>query len=325
MKKIVSLLLALLLVVSVCGCAAEKPAEKTNINVFVLTGPTGIGAVNLMDVAEKGEGKENYNFSAVKAPTDIVSKISTKEADIAAVPTNLAATLYNKTEGGVKVLAVNTLGVLYVLTNKDTQVNSIADLKGKKIYTTGQGSNPEYIINYILEKNGINKETDVQIEFKAEGSELAPVWATEPNTVIIAPQPVATSITKKYEGSKLALNLTEEWGKIDSESALMQGCVIVRNEFLEANPKAVENFLTDYKASIEKAQSDADTTAALCEKYAIVAQAAVAKAALPYVGLCYIDGNEMKTKLSGFLNVMYTADKKSVGGKLPGEDFWYEK
>lgn len=325
MKKIVSLLMALLLVFSVCGCAANAPTEKTDINVFVLTGPTGIGAVNLMDTAEKGEGKENYKFTAVAAPTEIISKISNKEADIAAVPTNLAATLYNKTQGGVKVLAVNTLGVLYVLTNKGTEINSINELKGKKIYTTGQGSNPEYIINYILEKNGINKDTDVRMEFKAEGTELVGVWSTEPDAVIISPQPVATSITMKYEGSKLALNLTEEWNKIDSESALMQGCVIVRNEFLEANPKAVENFLTDYKASIEKAQVDADTTSALCEKYGIVAKAAVAKAALPYVGLCYIDGNEMKTKLSGFLNVMYTADAKSVGEKLPGEDFWYEK
>lgn len=324
MKKIISLLLAVLLVFSVCGCAAQ-PKAKTDMNVFVLTGPTGIGAVNLMDKAEKGEGLENYKISAVAAPTEIVSKISNKEADIAAVPTNLAATLYNRTNGGVKVLAVNTLGVLYVLTNKGTEVTSIADLKGKKIYTTGQGSNPEYIINYVLEKNGINKDTDLTIEYKAEGTELVPVWATDPDAVIISPQPVATSIKMKYEGSKLALSLTDEWAKIDSESALMQGCVIVRNDFLEANPEAVENFLTDYKASIEKAKSDADTTSTLCEKYGIVPKAAVAKSAMDYVGLCYIDGNEMKTKLSGFLNVMYTADKKSVGGKLPGEDFWYEK
>lgn len=329
MKKVVSLFLAVLLMFSVCACGTAEPPKveeaKTDINVFVLTGPTGIGAVNLMEFAANGGGKENYKFSAVAAPTEIVSKISNKEADIAAVPTNLAATLYNKTNGGVKVLAVNTLGVLYVVTNKGTEIASIADLKGKKVYATGQGSNPEYIINYILEKNGINKDTDLQIEYKAEGTELVGVWATEPEAVIISPQPVATSITMKYAGSKLALNLTEEWEKIDNESALMQGCVIVRTEFLEANPKAVENFLVDYKASIEKAQNEAETTANLCEKYAIVPKAAVAKAALPYVGLCYIDGNDMKTKLSGFLNVMFSADAKSVGGKLPGEDFWYEK
>ena len=327
MKKILSLMLAILLCLSVCACGGNnaEPTVKTDVNVFVLTGPTGIGAVNFMEKAATLEGNENFKFTAVTEPTEIVSKISNKEADIAAVPTNLAATLYNKTSGGVKVLAVNTLGVLYVLTNNGVEVESIADLKGKKIYTTGQGSNPEYIINYILDKNGINRENDVTIEFKVKGEELPAVWATEPNAVIIAPQPVATSIIKKYEGSKMALDLTAEWEKIDSTSALMQGCVVVRTEFLNANPNAVENFLKEYKTSIEKAQTDHDTTSTLCEKYGIVAKAAIAKAALPYVGLCYIDGADMKTKLSGFLNVMFTADPKSVGGKLPGEDFWYEK
>lgn len=328
MKKIISLMLAILLCLSVCACSAkpdDTPKAKVDMNVYVLTGPTGIGAVNLIDSAKNGNGLHNYTFTAVTAPTDVLNAVSNKQADIAAVPTNLAATLYNKTNGGVKVLAVNTLGVLYVLTNEGTEITSVADLRGKKVYTTGQGSNPEYIINYILEKNGLNPKTDLDIQFKANGEELPAVWATEPDAVIISPQPVATSITTKYKGSKMALNLTEEWNKIDSESALMQGCVIVRNEFLEANPEAVKDFLTDYKASIEKAQTDYDTTAALCETYGIVAKAAVAKAAMPYVGLCYIDGNEMKIKLSGFLTVMHTADAKSVGGKLPGEDFWYEK
>lgn len=329
MKKIISIFLAFSLMLTVCACGKagsdNLPAAKTDINVFVLTGPTGIGAVNMMADAESGNGLENYKFSAVAAPTEIVSKISTKEADIAAIPTNLAASLYNKTNGGVQVLAVNTLGVLYVLTNEGTVVNSISDLKGKKIYTTGQGSNPEYIINYILNGNGIDISKDVTIEFKAEGAELATVWATEPNAVIIAPQPVATTITNKYQGAKSALSLTDEWNKINSESALMQGCVIVRKEFAEQNPQAVKNFLEDYKASIEKAQTDLDTTSVLCENYGIVAKAALAKAALPYVGLCYIDGAEMKTKLTGFLEVMYNADASSVGGKLPEADFWYEK
>ncbi len=334
MKKIISLLLAITLMLTLCACGTAKknddatentPKAKTDINVFVLTGPTGIGAVNLMEAAEKAEGLENYKFTAVAAPTDIVSKISNKEADIAAVPTNLASTLYNKTSGGVKVLAVNTLGVLYVLTPEGTEIASIADLRGKKVYTTGQGSNPEYIINYILERNGLDPQKDLDIQFKVEGTELTTVWATEPNAVIIAPQPVATSITMKYAGSKQALDLTEEWAKVSSDSALMQGCVVVRTEFLEQNPDAVENFLTDYKASIEKAQNDYEATAALCEKHGIVAKAAVAKAALPYVGLCYIDGQEMKTKLSGFLTVLHTANPTSVGEKLPGEDFWYEK
>lgn len=328
MKKLVSLLLVAAMLLSLGACAKPEtngPTNKTNVNVFVLTGPTGIGAVNFMEKAASINGGEVYNFTAVKEPTEIVAKISNKQADIAAVPTNLAASLYNKTSGGVKVLAVNTLGVLYVLTNKGTEITSVADLKGKKVVTTGQGSNPEYILNYILSKNGINKDTDLTIEYKASGEELVPVWATDPSAIIIAPQPVATNIKGKYEGAKQALSLTDEWQKIDSESALMQGCVVVRTEFLEANPTAVENFLKEYKASIETAQTDIEGTAALCEKHGMVPKAAVAKAALPFVGLCYIDGAEMKTKLSGFLNVMFAADPKSVGGKLPGEDFWYEK
>lgn len=327
MKKLVCLLLALLLMLSVCACSkpTNGPTNKTNVNVFVLTGPTGIGAVNFMEKAATLNGGEVYSFSAVAEPTEIVSKISNKQADIAAVPTNLAASLYNKTGGGVKVLAVNTLGVLYVLTNKGTEVASINDLAGKKIYATGQGSNPEYIINYILDKNNINRESDLTIEYKAKGEELVAVWKNDPNAVIIAPQPVATSILMNYEGATRALSLTDEWSKIDSASALMQGCVVVRTEFLEEHPKAVENFLKEYKASIEAAQNDAESTAALCEKFGIVPKAAIAKAAMPYVGLCYIDGSEMKTKLSGFLTVMFGADPKSVGGKLPGEDFWYEK
>ncbi len=322
MKKIISIILVLLLAFSVCGCS---PKQKTDMNVYVLTGPTGMGAVNLMEKASLQDGSENYNFKAVAAPDEIVSKISNKEADIAAIPTNLAAKLYSKTNGGVKILAVNTLGVLYVLTNGETTVNSISDLRGKKIYTTGQGSNPEYIVNYILNSNEINPKTDVELVFKAEGNELVSVWATEPNAVIIAPQPVATSINIKYTGSKVALDLTKEWEKINSDSALMMGCIVARTEFLENNQKAVESFLADYEASVQAALADAKTTGALCEKYGIVPNAAIATKALPYANLCYVTGNEMKTKLTGYYNVLLAADATSIGGKLPDEGFWYEK
>lgn len=325
MKRILSVLLVCLLAIGVCACGSQAPKAKTDVNVLVLTGPTGMGAVNLMEKAANGEGAENYKFTAVQAPDEIVSKISTKQADIAAVPTNLAAKLYTKTQGGVTILAVNTMGVLYVLTNGETTVESIADLKDKKVYTTGQGSNPEYIINHILNSNGIDPKKDVDISFKAEGTELVSVWATEPNAVIIAPQPVATSITMKYAGSKTALDLTDEWEKINSESALMMGCVIVRDEFLTANPTAVENFLKDYEASVNAANSDAQTTGALCEKHGIVAKAAIAQKAVPYANLCYITGSEMKTKLTGYYNVLLAADPSSIGGKLPDDGFWYEK
>ena len=308
-----------------CGGEPEQPqpVEYAATNFYVLSGPTGIGAANLKDRAEKGQTEINYNINIVKEPTEIVAKISKKEADIAAIATNLAAKIYNTTNGAVTVLAVNTLGVLNVVTPAGVEVKSLADLKGKKVYTTGAGSNPEYIINYLLEKNNIDKKKDIELEFKAEGTELLTVWATDPDAIIIAPQPVATSLTIQNQGAKIAIDLTKEWEKVGGDSALMQGCVVVRNEFLEKNPETVKKFLDEYKASVDAANNDLDTTAALCESYGIVAKAAIAKKAIPNCNLCFIKGSEMKTKLSGYLAVMFAADKTSVGGKLPADDFYY--
>ncbi len=334
MKKILSVFLAVIMIISLTACStsntkqkdttAAPVAEKIDVNAYVISGPTGIGAVQMMSKAEKNEGSENYNFTVAATPEEVVSKISTGEADIAAVATNMASSLYNKTNGGIKIIAVNTMGVLYVLNNSGAEIKSIKDLKGRKIYTTGQGANPEYIIKYLLTENGIDPEKDVDIEFKAEGSELVPVWATEPDAVIIAPQPVAATINSKYPKSVQSLDLTNEWKKVNAESALMMGCVVVRTEFLNEHPEAVKAFLKDYEQSINAVSEDIEGTAELCAKYGIVASAPVAKAAIPYCNICFVTGNEMKTKLTGYLNVLYKANPKSIGGKMPGDDFWYE-
>ena len=331
MKKILSLLLVLVLMFTFCACSASKDdvssapvtPEFAKANVYVLSGPTGIGAANLKSLADSKKTAGDYNVTVVAQPDEIVSKISNGEADIAAIATNLAAKLYNKTKGGISILAVNTLGVLNVVTPKGVEIKSLADLKGKKVYATGQGSNPEYIINYLLEKNNIDKTKDLTLEYKAEGTELLTVWATDPEAVIIAPQPVATTLTVKHAESKIAIDLTNEWEKIGDGSALMMGCVVVRNEYLKENKATVEKFLEEYKASIDTANSDIDGTAALCETYGIVAKAAIAKKAIPNCNLCFIKGEEMKTKLSGYLTVLYNADKTAVGGKLPADEFYY--
>ncbi|MBO5321025.1 MAG: ABC transporter substrate-binding protein [Clostridia bacterium] len=331
MKKILALLLTLMLTLGLTACgqtdnnssvASETP-ELVKANVYVLSGPTGIGAANLKDKADKDKTEGDYNVTVVAQPDEIVAKISNKEADIAAIATNLAAKLYNKTEGNITVLAVNTLGVLNVVTPKGIEITSLEDLKGKKVYTTGQGSNPEYIINYLLEKNGI--KDDVTLEFKAEGTELLSVWATDPSAIIISPQPVATTLTIQNEGAKIAIDLTKEWEKVDNKSALMMGCVVVRNEFLKDNKETVDKFLEEYKASIEAANNDIDTTATLCETYGIIPKAPIAKKAIPNCNLTFVSGSEMKTKLSGYLQVLFDADKTAVGGKLPADGFYYEK
>lgn len=325
MKKLLSLLLVLLIVLGVTGCAANtKEPATAEMNVYVLSGPTGIGAVNLRAKSEEGKTLNKYNFKMVAANDEIVAAVSKGEADIAAVATNLAATLYNKTNGGVTVLAVNTTSVLSVLTN-GVEINSKEDLKGKTIYSPGQNANPEYILRYVLTKNGIDPDKDVTIKFVADGSELPAIWAKEENkdAVIMAPQPVATNILMKYENAKKVFDMGEEWAKVSSDSSLYMGCVIIRNDYLKENEGAVKTFLKEYEESINMAKTDAAATGTLCEKYGIIAKAALATKAIPASGLTYIAGDEMKKGLSGYLKVMFDANSKSVGGKLPEDSFYY--
>lgn len=322
MKRLLSLLLAFAMLFSLAACAQSKE-ETAEMNVYVLAGPTGVGAMNLWAKSDAGETANTYRFTMPAANDEVVAAVAKGDADIAAVATNMASTLYNKTEGGVTVLAVNTLGVLSLLSNGE-EIASVADLKGKTVYTPGQGANPEYILRYVLEKNGLNPDTDVTIRFVGEGSELVSVWQSEPDAVIMAPQPVATTILMKHEGSRKVMDMTEEWNKVsDGESALMMGCVIVRNAFLAEHKGAVDTFLREYAASIEAAQNDVSATAALCEQYGLMPKAALAEKAIPQCGLTFVSGSEMKTQLGGYLQVMFDANPKSVGGALPADDFYY--
>lgn len=334
MKKLISILLTLLLVLSFAGCsitntdeAPSNPSESSDekldvkVNVYGISGPTGVGLANLMKKAEDGKGNLKYNIALAANNEEIVAKIKNGEADIAAVATNLASTLYNATNGGVQVLAINTLGVLNVVT-KGYDVKSINDLKGKTIYSTGQGANPEYIINDILKNNNLEVGKDVKIEFVAQPQELVVKMKQNDKAIVVAPQPVATNITNNVEGAKIVINLNDEWNKSHKE-ALTMGCIIVRKEFAEKNPKAIEIFLKEYKESIEKTNSDIDGTASLCEKYKIIAPAAVAKKAIPQCNIVYQDSNEMKTNLSAYLDFLFKLNPKSIGGKLPADEFYF--
>ncbi len=332
MKKLISILLTLLLLLSFAGCGAKdtnstpstpSSPEKldTKVNIYGIAGPTGVGLANLMEKAEKGEGNLKYNIALAANNDEIVAKIKNGEADIAAVATNLASTLFNATNSGVQVLAINTLGVLNVVT-KGYEIDSIDDLKGLTIYSTGQGANPEYIINDILKNNNLEVGKDVKIEFVAQPQELVVKMKTNEKAVVVAPQPVATNITNNVEGAKIVIDLNDEWDKFHDE-ALTMGCIIVRKEFAEQNPDAIKIFLKEYKESIEKTNGDIDGTATLCEKFKIIAPAAVAKKAIPNCNVVYQDSEVMKTNLSAYLSFLYELNPKSVGGKLPTNDFYF--
>lgn len=307
-KRLICLLLAVTCVMMMLAGCGSTETQEVAPRIFAISGPTGVGMVHLM---------EDYDITLTSAPDEVVGKIANSEADIAAVPTNVASALYKKTNGGVSVLCVNTLGVLYMM-DKTGTVSSFADLAGKTIYSTGEGANPQYILEYLLKQNNV----EATVKFVATNDELVAKMAGGEAEIAMVPQPAATSAMAKTD-FKIVLNMTEEWSKVATDSQLMMGCLVVRNEYLEANKKTVEAFLKDYKASVESVNSDVAAAAALCETYKIIPSAAIAEKAIPYCNITYVTGEEMKTGLEGYLTVLFEANPSSIGGALPAEDFYY--
>lgn len=299
----------------------EPEATPEQIRVFTLMGPTGMGMAKLISDDKNGTSQQDYTFTVASAPDQISAEVIKGSFEIAAVPVNLASVLYNKTEGKIKLAGVNTLGVLYVLENGDT-INSAADLKGKTIYATGQGSNPEYTLRYILTKNNIDPDKDVTIEYLAEHAELAAQMVSGSVTLGMLPEPNVTSVMVQNGDVRIALDLSKEWKEV-SGTELVQGCIIVNAEFAEKYPSALQKFLDEYKASVDFVNSNVDEASALIEEAGIVPKAAIAKKAIPNCNIVLITGEEMKAPVAAMLDVLYTAEAKSVGGKLPDDGFYY--
>lgn len=306
--------------------AQETESEPVDVNVTALKGPTAMGMVQMMDDADNGKiDSENYQFTIAASIDEVTPSISQGETDIAAVPANVSSVLYNKLEGGVQVLAINTLGVLYIVENGDT-VQSVADLRGKTIYASGKGATPEYALNYILQENGIDPASDVTIEWKSEHSECVAALAQDPSGIAMLPQPFVTTAQAQNPDLRVALDLTEEWDKIqenaENPSALLTGVVIVRTEFAKEHPEAVSDFMERYKSSVEFVNENVDEAAQLVGNYDIV-PAEVAKKAIPACNIVCITGDEMQEKLSGYLAVLNEQNPEAVGGQLPDDDFYY--
>lgn len=307
---------------STASASEDTAASGDAMRIAGLQGPTTMGMVKLMKDQESMESPL-YDVTMYGAADEIVPLLTKGELDAAAIPANLAATLYQKTEGKIQVAAVNTLGVLYVVTTGD-DVASVADLAGKTIYSTGKGTTPEYVLNYILTENGIDPAKDVTIEYKSEATEvLSTLQSAGEGAVAVLPQPYVTAAQAQVEGLNVALDLTEEWNKIDPDSQLITGVLAVRSDYAEQHPEELEVFLADYRSSIEWVTANTADAAQLVAEYGIVAKAPLAEKALPACNITYMDGADMKQALSGYLDVLYQQDAASVGGALPGDDFYY--
>ncbi len=348
MKRLVSLLLAaaMSLALAACGAsssgssvaagsaASSQPASSSAsseaaetlsttepVRIAGLKGPTTMGLVNLLPMMEAGETAIDYDLQLYGTADEIVPLLMKGELDMAAIPANLAATLYQKTEGQIQALAVNTLGVLYVVEKGDT-VQSIQDLKGRTVLSTGKGTTPEYVLRYILTQNGIDPDKDLTIEYYSEATEVTAQMAVAEDAIAVLPQPYVTSAGMQDETLRVALDLTAEWEKV-SDTQLITGLTVVRKEYAEAHPDVIEEFLAEYAQSVEAANTDVEGTAALCEAQGVVAKAAIAQKALPQCKIVCLTGEELKTNAEGYLQVLYDADPASVGGALPGADFYY--
>lgn len=324
MKKMTALLLSLLLTAGLCGCDTQSQQDTytgTDVSMAVLSGPTGIGAVGLMEANEAGETVNRYSFTVAAANDDVVAGLANGEFDIAAIATNVAANLYNKTGGSVQICALNTYGVLYILENGDS-VHSVADLEGRTVYAAGQGANPEYVLNYILSENGLTPGEDVNVEFMDTES-LTAQMASGAIDLCMLPVPAVTGVTMQNQAVRTALDLTEEWNNITDEGVLTMGSVVVRTEFAEEHPEAVAAFLEEYAASISAVQTDVEHAAQLCESYGIVPKAAVAAKAIPDCNLCCVTGADIQNAIEPYYNVLYAANPAAIGGAVPDEAFYF--
>ncbi len=321
MKKILSITMAILLIaVSLFAFASCGKKTDEAIKVTTLNGTTGFGMAPLMKEHSLGNTKNEYEFSVQSDASVVTAGLMNGSIDIAALPTNAAANVYNKTEGGVQIIAINTLGVLYVVTN-GVEISSVADLEGKTIYCPAQ--NPLFITKYILEKNGLNGKVTVDSTTYAKPDALRDAVKAGSVEIAVLPEPMVTIAKSGNQNVKVALDLTAEWNKISDGKQLVQGCVVVRTEFANEYPGSVDSFLKEYKASIEALNEDTTSAASAIKEFGIFANEAVAKNAIPKCNIAYMDGDDMKDAMENFLDAMYAIAPASIGNAIPSDDFYY--
>ncbi len=319
-RRWISIAAASVLAMGTMTAAASENETEMTVRVGSLKGPTSMGLVSLMEDNENGETGNNYDFTMVTAADELLAQMIGGKLDIALIPANVSSVLYQKTDAGIHVIDINTLGVVYAVSG-DSTVKTISDLKGKTVYLTGKGTTPDYVLQYLLEENGVSLD-EVKLEYKSEATEVAAVLASDPNCIGILPQPFVTVAMSKNENLKRVLDLTEEWDKVNSDSRLVTGVTVVRDAFLEENEEAVAEFLKDHEDSSKFVNENIEEGAELIAKRGIIEKAPIAQKAIPYCNITCITGEEMKEALSGYLQVLYEMAPESVGGELPDDEFY---
>ena len=331
--------MAAALSVGLMGCTAANQTQATpqvttsqevvqgeEVRLAVISGPTGIGAAKLLTDSDRGETVNHYTYTIASDNNEVVSGLTSQEGefDIAMVASNMAANLYNKTDGDVRILALGTQGVLHILEGSGgTAIQSMADLKGKTIYATGQGANPEYILRHLLAENGLDPDKDVEIVFADPTEISAKLLSGEIDTAML-PVPAATAAIAKSQGSvRDAIDLTQAWNDLDNGSQLIMSAVVARADFIEEHPQAVQTFLREYEGSVTYVRDNPELAGELVAQLGIAPSAAIAQKAIPQCNLVFLSGADMKPAISGYYEVLYSIDPTAVGGALPDDGIYY--
>ena len=306
-----------------CGFRTKEARDNTVIRIGSLKGPTSMGLLFLMKDAEQGNSDNTYEFQMTAGADELLPLMVKGELDIALVPANVASVLYHKTEGGITVIDINTLGVLYMVSG-DTSVSGIADLADRTIYLTGKGTTPDYVLRYLLAENGMS-DADCTLEYKSEAAEVAALLAENPEAIGLLPQPFVTAACLQNDALSVVLDMNEEWSRVQGAdgSSMVTGVTVVRNEFLEQHKREVDSFLKVHEESVNAIQADPATGAVYAVEAGIVAKEPIAQKAIPNCNITCMTGKEMKQALSGYLEVLLEQSPESVGGALPEEDFYY--
>ncbi len=319
-KMLILAVMAVLLLGALAGCGQRE--EPAAVRVGGLKGPTSMGLVFLREQAQSGQAAQEYEFTMAVAADELLPLMIKGELDIALIPANLARVLYNKMEGGVSVIDINTLGVLYLVSGDNT-IDSMESLRGRTVYLTGKGTTPDYVLQYLLRANGIDP-SECTLEYRSEATEVAALLAEQPQAAGLLPQPFVTVACAQNEELDVVLDMNQQWNLAQGEgSSMVTGVTVVRNAFLQEHPGAVQSFLEEHAASVRAIQEDPDKGAQLVVAAEIITKEPIARKAIPQCNITYIDGEEMRQALSGYLQVLFEQDPASVGGKVPGEDFYY--
>jgi len=313
-----------LVVLAACGRTMEEPVERQHptVRVAALHGPTALGLLSLMDNHNRGLAGLDYTFEILGAPTEVPPLLVRGDVDIAVVPGNFAAVLYNQMEGAIQSLAVVTLGVLHIV-DATGEVHHVEDLRGRTIFATGEGATPEFALNYVLTQNGLIPGTDVFIEFRSQAPEIAAAFELGHAEVALLPEPFVSNITAQLPHLYVALDLTEEWNRVQSDYGLMMSVVVARREFIENHPQTVAAFMDAYAQSIVFMTTELDAAAQLAVDFGLIGDVYIARAALPRTHMVFITAEDKRRNLNGFFRVLYEANPQSVGGAVPDDAFFF--